>query len=132
MKEAEPLYFETAFIKVAETDGATVYIGKAIANLIDKQTKNKSIDAPQSSEEAVQMEPAKTNNEGCFGLGALFDETNNVDVIPVESDDSDSEIEDFGAPNSFQAAWFQAKEIEETKSASAFKAVAKNLKDELS
>ena len=63
----------------------------------------------------------------------MFDETNNVEVIQVESEDSESEVESEGNmhPNDFQTAWFNAKEMEETKTTpGSFKAVKKNLKDE--
>ena len=40
------------------------------------------------------------NADGGFALDALFDESNNVEVIAVESEESESEIED-GEPSHF-------------------------------
>ena len=51
-------------------------------------------------------DPAASNDPFNFALDALFDETDNVDVIPIESEDSESEIEEGNVAASFQAAWF--------------------------
>ena len=81
------------------------------------------LEESKSSEGAVnqmnQQISNSSNNEN-FGLTALFDETNNVDVIAVQSQDSESDedLEDdhLESSSSFQLAWFQAKDAEESKS----------------
>ena len=66
-----------------------------------------------------------------FALDTLFDESNNVDVIAVESaDESESDYEGEDDLGHFQALWFKAKEAEETKVA-PMKMSEKDLKAEI-
>lgn len=51
-------------------------------------------------------------------------------MIPLESEDSESEVDSDTSPNDFQTEWFNAKEVEETKTSVSFKATKKNLKQD--
>ena len=68
--------------------------------------------------EGLQTEENALDPFGGFALDALFDETDNVDVVVLDSQESESECEDEDEElSNFQAAWFKAKDIEETKDA---------------
>jgi len=118
-------------VKVYDEKGTTVLVAKALAAFGSLKLMAENVKANEESKDGGEASAAKATavstpphpsspvnmNQNiedftAFGLDALFDESNNVEAIVKESDDSESSDDDDEVGNfaNFQAAWFQAKE----------------------
>lgn len=148
LKEVDSVYFNS-FVRTYDDKGAIIMVSKKsvasgtnktmAAGIKQQDDPSGSISsippapsAPVATEESLtpqqdNIEDSNADPFAGFALDTLFDESNNVDVIAVDSAESESDCEGEDEMGHFQAAWFKAKEAEETKAA-PMKMSSKDLK----
>lgn len=132
-KMVEKLYIDS-LVAVQDQNGAKVLVdermaqvgsNKTLANALKSKNDDEddgekapaaSLDVPKYATPPQADSPSNADPFSGFALDALFDESHNVNDL--ESIESGSDFEDAEESSSFQEAWLNSKEPEESKKSS--------------